>query len=124
MTTGELIRRLQEADPTGEVPVCVGNEDVWDVQNQPAYYDGHLQQLVMDPDSDCYPVVGVRVLRHGRKVQLETHGYRDAIWENPEVPITFDVENPPERWLQDIEETRVAVRAHREERKARALVQR
>jgi len=31
----ELIKLLQEIDPTGEIEVSVGNIDIWDVHQEP-----------------------------------------------------------------------------------------
>lgn len=80
MKTKELIRLLQEADPTGEEEVCVNNEDILDVGTEPAYWDGTLQILERDEKlSPYYNVVGATFKREGCKVSIFTHGIRDAI---------------------------------------------
>ena len=77
MKTKELIRLLQEADPTGEEEVCVNNEDILDVGTEPAYWDGTLQILERDEKlSPYYNVVGATFKREGCKVSIFTHGIR------------------------------------------------
>ena len=51
MKTADLIRRLQEADPTGELECVAGGEDVYFVQRLPMYYDGW-------PHVSYYPAKG------------------------------------------------------------------
>ena len=48
MKVKDLIKQLQELDPTGEIEVCVGNSDIIDISLFPAYYDGYLQVLKKD----------------------------------------------------------------------------
>lgn len=71
----ELIRQLQEADPTGEIEVCIGNADVWDVTVLPAYYDGALH--VIERDAENRPMRGRRV-RSGEKVSLGSISIEDC----------------------------------------------
>lgn len=80
MKTKELIRQLQEADPSGEVEVCVGNVDIHFVDIEPAYYDGTLQVLKRDESkSPYYNIVGGKYCRTGSKVVLHTLSISDAI---------------------------------------------
>ena len=92
MTTAELIRLLQEADPEGTTPVCVGNQDVYLVQRLPAYYDGPLQQLVHDPAKvgKAWSVVGARLTASGYKVDIRPLSIRDAMEDNPDLPVDAD----------------------------------
>jgi hypothetical protein len=87
MKTKTLIKLLQEADPTGEEEVCVGNQDILCVEQEPAYYDGCLQVLERDESKECYNVTGVRYVRDGNKISITPYGVVDAIWDNPEVPV-------------------------------------
>ena len=48
MKSKELIRLLQEEDPSGEVEVCVQNFDILGIHTEPAYWDGSLQVLMRD----------------------------------------------------------------------------
>ena len=54
MKTSELIRLLQEADPSGEVECCIDNHDIYSVELWPAFYDGALEILVRDPSLRPY----------------------------------------------------------------------
>ncbi len=88
MKTKELIRLLQEADPTGETECCVDNEDIHFVDRVPAYYDGTLQVFERDPaKKGFYDIVGVRFVRSGDKIKIRHMGYEDVIHNRSEVPI-------------------------------------
>lgn len=90
MKVKELIRQLQEADPTGEVEACVGNIDIHFVSCESAYYDGPLQVLQRDPKRTgrCYDICGAELRHDGRKVQIHTLSIRDAIWEDPNLTVS------------------------------------
>ena len=90
MITSELIRLLQEIDPKGDTPVCVDNVDIFFVDAKPAYWDGRLQELVRDKGkSPYYNVVGAKYHCSGEKICIETHSVKDAILENPDLPVDF-----------------------------------
>lgn len=81
MKTKELIRLLQEADPSGEEEVCVGNVDIHFVEKLPAYYDGALQVLERDESkSPYYNIVGGKYVRSGHKVKIHTLSISDALY--------------------------------------------
>lgn len=91
MKTKELIALLQEADPTGELPVCVGNVSPYFVDVQPGYYDGCLQLLVEDPAlKPYYSVVGGKICSGGMKVKIVTMDLDSAIFDNPDLPVEYD----------------------------------
>jgi D-aminopeptidase len=81
MKTKELIRQLQEGDPTGDQEVSVGNTDIHFVSVEPAYYDGCQEVLVRDEKEKCYNIIGARVVSEGDKVVIHTLGIHDAIME-------------------------------------------
>lgn len=89
MKTSELIRRLQEADPTGDAECVVGCEDIFFVEPLPAYYDGRPLLLVHDESlrDKCFSVVGARFMGDGPKVRITTLGLEDLLIDNPELPI-------------------------------------
>lgn len=87
MKTRELIRQLQETDPSGDLECCVGNADILAVWAEPAYWDGCLQVLVRDPTSQYYNVVGARYQDSGVKVVIQPHSICDALLEDPEMPV-------------------------------------
>ena len=90
MKSKEVIRLILEADPTGEVEVGVGNQDIHFIDRVAAYYDGCMQVLVRDPaKAPYYDVVGVKYVSKGDKISLHTLGVKDVIWEDPDVPIDY-----------------------------------
>jgi hypothetical protein len=86
MKTKELIRRLQEADPTGEVECCVGNLDIYDIYQIGAYYDGALQVLIHDESKrdKSWSVIGAKMKGNGTKVQINTLSIEDVIYDTVE----------------------------------------
>lgn len=91
MKTKELIRRLQEADPSGEVECCVGNLDILFVSKEPAYYDGRLQVLERDASKEpYYNVVGAKIVGSGAKMQIHTLSIEDALVDHPDMPVECD----------------------------------
>lgn len=77
--TKDVIRLLMEADPTGEVEVCVGNTDIHFIELLPAYYDGSLQVLTRDPNNKYYNITGAKYYRSGSKVVIHTLSIHDAV---------------------------------------------
>lgn len=78
MKTKELIRLLNEEDPTGEEEVCVGNVDIHFVECLGAYYDGASQVLIRD-ESKSHNIVGAKYKSKGKKIQIHTLSIQDAI---------------------------------------------
>lgn len=105
MKSKELIRRLQEQDPTGEVEVCVRGEDVHTVERIPAYYDGPFQVLIRDPEkAPYYNVVGMRFRRNtGEKVVVKTLGYASVVFMNPDA--TLDVSDLDQERQEEVRRT-------------------
>lgn len=89
MKSKEVIRQILEADPTGEVEVCVGNLDIHFIHSEPAYYDGPLQVIERDESKKGYNPVGGKYKREGDKVVIRTVSIRDCIASNPD---TFKVD--------------------------------
>ena len=88
MKTRELIRLLQEADPSGEIEVCVDNKDILFVQRMPAYYDGCLEVLIRDPKlTSCYNVVGAKVFARGAKIRIVPHSIEDMLLDKSEAAV-------------------------------------
>ena len=79
MKTKELIRQLQEADPSGEEEVCVDNVDIHFIETLPAYYDGKSQVLIRDRDCQYYNITGAKYRRNGLKVQIHSLSIVDAL---------------------------------------------
>lgn len=91
MKTKDVIKLLQQADPTGEVEVCVGNVDIHCIYQEEAYYDGALQVLIRDSNKNCYNVIGGKYVRKGNKVQIVPLSITDIVWnEYEQSPVTID----------------------------------
>lgn len=91
MKTKELIRKLQEADPSGEIECCVGNVDIHFVSREPAYWDGPLQVLTRDEtNTKDYNIVGGQYIRSGYKIQIHTLEISD-IFDDPNVVINYSM---------------------------------
>ena len=90
MKSKEVIRRLQELDPTGDTEVCVGNQDILFIEEEEAYYDGCLEVLLRNEAlKDCYNVTGVKYEQEGRKISISPHGAQDVLSDNPEAIIDY-----------------------------------
>lgn len=101
MKTKDLIRRLQEADPSGEIECCVGNVDILFVSHEPAYYDGRMQVLIRDEKCKYYNVIGAKYVENGYKIQIHAHSIEDALCDHPELPVEFEGgDNPYNRVLK------------------------
>lgn len=89
MKTKELIRRLMEADPSGEEECCVGNVDIHFVAKDPAYWDGSLQVLTRNEnEKQYYNIIGGKYVRSGYKIQIHTLPI-SQILDDPEVVIDY-----------------------------------
>jgi hypothetical protein len=94
MKTKELIKRLQEEDPTGEIECCVGNVDIHFVSREPAYWDGPLQVLERDPAKEpYYNIVGGKYIKSGEKIQINLLRISD-IFDDPKVKIDYSQLGP------------------------------
>ena len=96
MKTKELIKHLQDADPTGELDVTVGKNPIIYVDVEPYYYDGRYLRINGNYESLEYPVGG----HHVMIVDI----CRDSIiFDYPDIPFVGDV---PEWYLNKIIEER------------------
>lgn len=108
MKTKDLIRQLQEADPSGELECCLGNADIHFIDVEPAYYDGCLQVLVRDE----HRIVGAKYVSKGHKVVIHPLSIRDAIFDKEDCPVDLSdlQESWRERYKSRIEEYRQETR--------------
>jgi len=103
MNTRELIKQLQENDPTGDSEVCVSNRSVIFVEGLPAYYDGRLHKNVYANGK----LEKIIITTRGTKVLLSTYPTEDALFDNPDFKVELDVpEYDTERWGKWIEKQR------------------
>lgn len=122
MKSKDVIKMIQELDPTGEMDVCVGNTDIFDIVVEPAYYDGCYQRLIRDPEkAPYYDIVGGEYISEGYKMCIDGLTLKSAIWTNPDLPVKFlDGDMNMDDYKQSIEEERVKAKefhSKREERK-------
>jgi hypothetical protein len=92
MKTRELIRLLQDADPSGDIECCVGNHDIVSVGVEPAYHDGCLQVLVRDPAKTgiCCDIIGARRTSKGQKLVIYDLGIHDVLLDQPDLLIEYE----------------------------------
>ena len=76
MKTRELIKLLNEVDPSGEIEVCSDNEAIIYVEIMPAYYDGSLQ--ILNENEEGSIVSGI-IRRSGTKIKLISYPLEDAV---------------------------------------------
>lgn len=86
MKTKELVRLLQEEDPSGEEECCIGNEDISCLYSESAYWDGCLQTMIHENGK----LVGFKFSSEGSKVVIRSLGLRDALLDNPKLSVEYD----------------------------------
>src|SRR3990167_5101702 len=109
MKTRELIAALQVEDPAGECDVSIGGEDAWFVERLPGYYDGCHSVLIRDPKAEYYNIVGVEIRGSDSKIRIVTRGWKDALCDNPDMPVAFDGEYARSHYADKIEAWRAEV---------------
>ena len=88
MKTKELIKQLNDCDPSGELECCVENEDIYYVDVTPAYYNGRLQVLIREPrNENYYNIIGGKYFNEGKKVDIKVLSIEDIVLEDPDIPI-------------------------------------
>ena|SRR3990167_3801632 len=99
MKTKELIRRLQETDPSGEEDCCVGRSrsDILFVASE---------VLKREPNNPYYNVIGAEIKSSATKIKIVIHDIEDALMDHPELPITFDSEYSEKHWKEMVENWR------------------
>ena len=106
MKTNELIRQLQEADPSGEEQVSVGNVAIWDVSKEPSYYDGCQQVLKLDPEAKYYNVIGAEIRGYGDKIVINSLSIKGAMWNKIDIPVTYDGKYAEDHYKEHVEKWR------------------
>lgn len=88
MTTKDLISLIQQADPSGEIEVCVGTEAVIGVDKIPSYYDGSLPVFHYEGNR----LVAASMLRDVWKVRIYTRSIESALVDHPKLPVSVQDE--------------------------------
>jgi len=86
MKTKKLIALLNEVDPTGEMHVTVGKEDIYFLHQSPSSYDGYVQKLILDESCEFYNIVGAEFPKEDH-ITLVTVGLKWALLDDPDLPI-------------------------------------
>jgi hypothetical protein len=86
MKTKDLIKLLQEEDPSGEIECCVGNADIVAVEQMPAYYDGKLQILSKDEKGR---IIGAKYKGSGLKLKIKVMDICDALFSYPDLAVDY-----------------------------------
>ena len=88
MKSKELIRWLQEEDPTGEGEVVVGNDDIHFLEWKPGYWDGKYTVLIRDESKrPYYDIVGAEYRSDGEKLCIRTMSWQDVISNDTDAPV-------------------------------------
>ena len=94
MKSKELIRLLQELDPTGELEVSVGKTDIFYIIKNASFWDGTLQVLQREESKKpYYNVIGARYKSTGQHLSIVPLSISEAIWENPDLPVDYSEGN-------------------------------
>jgi hypothetical protein len=93
MKTKDLIKKLQEEDPTGEEHVVVDNLDISFISKEPAYYDGAAQMIIRDEKRHA---ISGKYLRNGHKIQIHTIDFNTLLWDHKDFTMDYS-ELDPER---------------------------
>ncbi len=90
MKTKKLIKLLQDNDPSGELECTVNGIDIYSVARQPGHFDGAYEILVRDESRTNYNIVGAKITSESEKIILEPLSIKEAISEDPKLPVEFD----------------------------------
>jgi hypothetical protein len=101
MKTKDLIRELQDADPTGEMHVTVGKRDIHFIGQQPYYYDGNVEKLIRDESADGYNIIGAEYPTEDH-IKIFTLSIETAVWNDPEMPVYCYWDKDLENRINDI----------------------
>ena len=96
MKSKELIKQLQEEDPSGEIEVVCGG-DIYFAERLPASCDGRLQVLIRDETKKpFYHVVGMKEVSGGDKILLNILNLEDVCENAYRHPETLIIEGSDE----------------------------
>lgn len=88
MKTKDLIKLLQETDPSGELQCSINGVDIYFAQIKPGYWDGVYQVIIKDEDkkNQCN-IVGMEYRSDGDKLCIETYSIKDVMLDDPNIPV-------------------------------------
>jgi hypothetical protein len=83
MKSIDLIQKLRDIDPSGELEVVCGECDIWFLESLPAFYDGKLVTLIKDKAKEpFYNISGAKISTKGKKITLKLMGLGDVLIDN------------------------------------------
>jgi hypothetical protein len=88
LKTRELIRLLEQADPSGDLECCFQNHDINFIDVVPASHDGALE-LLHRSDTDKRIVSGT-ITTSGKKVRIHPLSIEDILYDQPKFDIAID----------------------------------
>lgn len=103
MKSKELIRQIQELDPSGETEVCVDNADILHIIHLPAYYDGRLQVIEAD---EHYENIKARYVSKGYKIVLSPRTITEMITDFDNVEVDYSQAFDPKALQESHNRTR------------------
>lgn len=107
MKTKELIRLLQEEDPSGELECNVDGKDIYFVEKLPGYYDGAYKVLIRDETKkNQYNIDGISIRRDGFKIRLNTMGYDEVLLDNPDAIVEYSDTQTKQHYEESVENCR------------------
>lgn len=112
MKTKDLIQLLNHIDPSGENEVVIGNEPVFTAYPEPAYWDGRMQKIVRNEEGSA--VKGIFTSK-GQKITIRSYGIQDAIYDNPDFPVEFDLDTTDGEYQKSVDRWRAESRKIEEE---------
>jgi hypothetical protein len=91
MNSRELINRILELDPEGELEVTCEKADIIFVDTMPCYYDGRVHKFIKDPnlpkDYKYFPYIKAKIMSEGIHIDLQTWTIEEALYDNPDFEV-------------------------------------
>lgn len=103
MKTKDLIDKLKEADPSGDLECCIGNCDIIGIHTDPGYWDGCLQVLERDEKGR---IKGGKYCSGQTKVVIRTYSIRDFVVDNNNFKVSYDGDYARKHYEPMIKEAR------------------
>jgi len=116
MKVRELIRQLQELDPTGEIEVIGWAGDIYFAERMSDYYDGHPLLLIRDDSlKPYYDIVGMQIgsPTGEDKIVLHEMDLKDVLLDNPDLKVIINTgsSHSNDRYQKMVDEARAEMKA-------------
>lgn len=89
MKTKDLIKLLQEEDPSGETEVVIDDgRDIFYLDTLPGYWDGNYTTLIRDSSKKpYYDIIGAKYRSDGTKIKIKGMSWEDVLENDPDFSI-------------------------------------